>query len=222
MSTTIQVTAQTGKKGEADCSWEQLNINVRLLRLREQYGIGTIKKREGANMATQTACQLQTTVELKGVLGNKGQTCHFTSDAGPEGIFRGRTARELFLQSVPNPGCENIAEKDVQISIEVRRECSFGFAGFTANDVESALKEAHKLQAKSDADLLAEGMPDPLELFSAAVKELLEGKKERAEALANTFEFFAKAALGREQGQGTRKQFLDAAETLAAEIRAEK
>lgn len=43
MSTTIKVAPQTGKKGEADC-WEQLNINVRLLRLREQYGIGQIKK----------------------------------------------------------------------------------------------------------------------------------------------------------------------------------
>lgn len=173
-------------------------------------------------MATQTACQLQTTVEIKGVLGDKTQTCHFTSDAGPEGIFRGRTARELFLQSVPNPGCENIAEKDVQISIEVRRECSFGFAGFTENDVERALKEARELQAKSDADLFKEGLPDPDDLFVTAVQKLLEGDKGAVSALANTFEFFAKATMGAEMGRDSGKLFLKAAAKMAAEIKAGK
>lgn len=44
MSAQIQVTSQTGKKGETDCSWEQLNVNFRLQRLREQYSLGQTKK----------------------------------------------------------------------------------------------------------------------------------------------------------------------------------
>lgn len=173
-------------------------------------------------MTTQTACRLQTAVELKGVLGNKVQTCHFTSDVGLESIFRGRTARELFLQSVPNPGCDNIAEKDVHISIEVRRECSFGFAGFTENNVAEASQKARELQAKSDADLFKEGMPDPDDLLAAAVKGILEDKMEAVLAMARTFEFFAKATLGAEMGRDSGKLFIEAAAKIAKEIRAGK
>lgn len=161
---------------------------------------------------------LQTTVQIKGVLDGIEQTCTFSHDQGPEAIFRGRTAREVFLQSVSNPGCSNIQDKDLKIHINVRRDCAFGFAGFTENNVQNAIKKARELEAKCDDDLLEQGMPDPEALFISAVKALSKGDEATAYALADTFEFFAERTLGFENGKGTGKLFVAAAAKMAEEI----
>ena len=167
---------------------------------------------------------IQTTVQLEGMINGKKQIAVIVRDEGPEIIFQGKTVRELFLLNIPNPGCHDIKDEEIQIHMDVKRECNFGLAGFqyAGNNVQDALEHARKLQAKSDEDLLKEGMPDPEALFASAVKALMERDKETAFALADFFEKTANIVLGRRNGKDTGKMFISAAVKIAGEVMMEK
>ncbi|KLU62294.1 hypothetical protein CEB3_c13380 [Peptococcaceae bacterium CEB3] len=160
---------------------------------------------------------LQTSVQIKGILDGKEQTCLFEHDEGPDAIFRGRSAREVFLQSVPNSGCTNIRDEDIQVQIQCTRKCPFGFAGFIESDPKEASRRARQLLAKSDADLAEEGTPDPMDLLAAAVKAVQDQDREKVVALGQTFEFFARMSLGEEEAQNSGDIFVLVAEQLAKE-----
>lgn len=158
---------------------------------------------------------LQTTVQIKGIIDGEERICQFVHDEGPDAVFRGRTAREVFLQSVPNPGCKDIQEKELQVYIEVQRKCSFGIALFAENDPQEASVKARELAAKSEDDLLDMVIPDPSALFASAVKKLIEGDVEGAKALSYTFETFANLVLGPEMPKNIGDKFLCTALDIA-------
>ncbi|OLN32467.1 hypothetical protein [Desulfosporosinus metallidurans] len=102
---------------------------------------------------------MQTSVEIKGVLGGTERKFYFVNNAGLEAIFRGRTPRELFLQNVSNPGCFDIQEEDLRLNIHVKRQCSLGVAGFQAFDVDAdfiqeATEKARALERKAKDNFL--------------------------------------------------------------------
>ena len=169
---------------------------------------------------------VKTSVEIRGILGNKEKKFYFVNDAGFEAIFRGRTPRELFLQNISNPGCFDIQEKDLRLNIHVQRQCSFGVAGFQALDVnadfiQEATEKANALKMKSERRLFAEtldalpNLPEPEALEKIAIDFLCEGNKELAFATADFFEKVIMEQVG-EFGKGSGKILLTVAAKKAA------
>lgn len=170
---------------------------------------------------------IQTSVEIKGVLGGTEKKFYFVNDAGLEAIFRGITPRELFLQNVPNPGCFDIQEKDVRLTIHVQRKCSFGIAGFQALNVDAdyiqeATEKTRELEKKSERQLFAEtldalpDLPEPEALEKIAIDFLCKGNKELAFATADFFEKVIMEMVGEKAGKGSGVVLLTVAAEKAA------
>lgn len=170
---------------------------------------------------------IQTSVEIKGVLGGTEKNFYFVNNVGLEAIFRGTTPRELFLRSVPNPGCFDIQEKDIRLNIHVQRRCSFGNAGFQALDVgtdyiQEATEKARNLEKKSERQLFAEvldalpNLPEPEALEKIAIDFLCEGNKELAFAAADFFEKVIMEQVGEKVGKGSGVVLLTVAGKKAA------
>jgi hypothetical protein len=176
---------------------------------------------------------IQTTVEIKGVLDGKEKNFYFVNDAGLEEIFRGTTPRELFLRTVSNPECFDIQEEDLMLNIHVRRECSFGVAGFQALDVDAeyiqeAIEKARRLKDKSERELFIEmlealpDLPEPEALEKVAVNFLCDGNKELAFATADFFERVIMEMVGEKEGKGSGAVLITVAAKKAAARMAQK
>ena len=176
---------------------------------------------------------IQTSVEIKGVLGGTEKNFYFVNDAGLEAIFRGTTPRELFLRSVSNPECFDIQEKDLRLNIHVRRECSFGVAGFHAFNVDTdyikeATEKARELDGKSERQLFTEtlnalpDLPEPEVLEKIAIDFLCAENQELAFATADFFEKVIKELMGEKAGKGSGAILLRAAGKKAAALTSEE
>jgi len=169
---------------------------------------------------------IQTTVEIKGVLGTEEKKFYFVRDSGLEAIFGGKTPKELFLLHVYNPGCFDIQEKDIRLNIQVHRKCSFGIAGFKALNVDTeyikeATEKARELDKKSERQLFVEtldalpDLPEPEALEKIATNFLCEGNKELAFATADFFEKVIMEMIGEKAGKGSGVVLLTVAATKA-------
>ncbi|MDR3585802.1 MAG: hypothetical protein P4L59_10840 [Desulfosporosinus sp.] len=170
---------------------------------------------------------IQTTVEIKGVLGTEEKKFYFVRDSGPEAIFGGKTPKELFLLHVYNPGCFDIQEKDIRLNMHVQRQCSFGIAGFQALNVDTeyiqeATEKARELDMKSERQLFVEtldalpNLPEPEALEKIAIDFLCEGNKELAFATADFFEKVIMEMIGEKAGKGSGVVLLTVAAEKAA------
>lgn len=171
--------------------------------------------------------KIQTSVEIKGVLGGTEKKFYFVNDAGLEAILRGRTPRELFLQNVSNPGCCDIKDSDLKLTIHVRRECTFGIAGFQflnvdADSVQEATEKARKLEKKSERQLFFEALdalpdlPEPEALEEKTIDFICEGNEELAFAIADFFEKVIIEQFGEKAGKGSGLVLLTVAGKKAA------
>lgn len=161
---------------------------------------------------------LQTTVQIKGTVNGKPQSCTFVQDAGPAEIFRNRTPEEMFRQGTASPKEADVC--NVELEINVQRPLAPGFvSGFVTNDLQQAIREAFELDKATEGELLLEFLPDkPEELIAMMVQALLEKDRDKAYALAALLEIIARQFLGKD-GEGAGAQLVDLAGEIMQQIR---